>query len=1013
LGRSFTHRGSHWFRCIRLCAVAVLAATRPAIAVDQRQPAADYLRQTLTTEDGLPSNIINDVLQTQDGFLIVGASNGVVRFDGHRFAEMNSDPPKEINVNSLAEGPDGNLWVATRFGVYRVPRAEIDQRRQTLSVYHLRQGAIDSVRWLRFTRAGVLWAGTPYGLFYFAKDHFQQAAAGLNVLRIEEARNGHLLITTTHGFFEWNGSRVIEHAEIPTALGIGADEVFHVLQDRSGVTWYCTKKGIFRQSGGSVKRFLPDPAGDKNGALRAYEDAAGNVCFMTAAGLLRASSDSLESVAPGINARAVTADRDGNLWVGTNGAGLIRFKNRPVRTFTKADGLPNNIVMTVLAAADGKLWVGNNCGGLSWFDGGRFHTYDEKDGLTNSCVNALAEDSKHDLWVGTSGGGLFRFHAGHFQAFTKTDGLGSDTVNCVLIARDGSLWIATTGGLTRLRDGVLRNYTTADGLSNWVIANVFQDSSGVVWVATNSGIDRLDGEKFVAAFRPQDHRGVYLAGESPLGDLYIALNSLGISRLKDGKLMGIAPFDGSQIQPVQQDLWIAGGTGGVTRVGAASLRNWEGEQQEPIDYTKFGRADGLLSEECADGYPTMTTTKDGKLWVATLGGAAMLDLSRLPHAAGKPLEYISEIEVDRKKQNAGRELILPPGLHHTELQLGSIELSSPERAHMQYRLEGIDSAWLDAKPDGVAVYTTIPHGSYLFHLRASNGYGFWDREGIVYRITQEPFFYETAAFRILMIAAGCMLLTSAYRLRLRQESARIKVRLEERVAERERIARDLHDTLLQGFQGSLLQFQAARNLLSRRPEEAGQILDDAIRAAAEAIAEGRDGIQGLRSGTAVHSDLSRLLTATGQECWGAQGPNGNSAAFRLTAEGPPQTLPAVLQDEIYRIGREILRNAFRHARAKRIEVEIRYDPQELRLRIRDDGIGIDPKVLGEGARPGHWGLPGIRERAKLVGANLEFWSEEGAGTEVQITVPASVAYPKSHQASRFGMFRKTTRSQAD
>src|ERR1700722_18058563 len=574
---------------IRLCAFALFAITRPAIAAGPRQPAASFLRHTFTTEDGLPSNVVNDVLQTRDGFLIVGVPGGVYRFDGHRFAVLNSDPPKQMIVHTLAEGPDGDLWVTTTFGVYRVPHAEIDQGRQTLSVYHLGQGAADFVTCLHFARAGVLWAGTPYGLFYFAKDHFQQMVAGRYIHKIEEARNGRLLSTTNLGFVEWDGSRVIEHPETTTALH--AEDVFQVLEDRSGVIWYCTKKGIFRQSGDSMKRFLPDPTGTKNGALHMYEDAKGDIWFLTASGLFRACSDSLEIVAPEIDGRTMTADRDGNLWVGTNGAGLIRFKNRTFRTFTKADGLPNNVVMTVLAATDGKLWVGNNCGGLAFFDGSRFHTYDEKDGLTNSCVNALAEDSKHDLWVGTSGGGVFRFHAGHFQAFTKADGLGSDTVTCIVSARDGSLWIGTTGGLTRLRNVVLRNHTTADGLSFGVISNLFEDKSGMIWVATDNAIDRLDGEKFVAAFRPRDHREMFLAGESPLGDLYVAVTGLGISRLKDGKLMGIALLNGTSIQVVQQDLGIAGGTGGITRVSAASLRSWEREQQAPIDYTNFGRSD--------------------------------------------------------------------------------------------------------------------------------------------------------------------------------------------------------------------------------------------------------------------------------------------------------------------------------------------------------------------------------------------------------------------------------------
>jgi ligand-binding sensor domain-containing protein len=1000
LGRLFkhTHRRSHRLRCIGLCALALLASTWPAIADGPRQPAANYLRHTFTTEDGLPSNVVNDVLQTRDGFLIVGAAPGLFRFDGHRFAEMSSDPPQDIIVHSLAEGPDGDIWAATRFGVYRFPHAEIDQRTQTLSVYHVGEGAADSVRCLRFTRAGALWAGSPDGLFYFAIDHFQKMAAVQNVQRIEEARNGHLLISTTHGFFEWDGSRVVEHPEIPVALGIRAEDLFHVLQDRSGVTWYCTGMGIFRQSGASLKRFLPDPTGGKNGASRAYEDPAGYIWFQTAAGLFRASSDSLESIAPDISARTIIPDRDGNLWVGTNGAGLIRFKNRTVRTFTKADGLPNDVVMTVLATADGKLWAGNNCGGLSWLDGGRFHTYDEKDGLTNSCVNALAEDSKHDLWVGTAGGGLFRFHAGHFQVFTQTDGLGSNTVTCILSARDGSLWIATTEGLARLHDGVLRNYTTADGLSHRVIANVLQDSSGVVWVATNGGIDRLDGDKFVAAFRPQDRREMYLAGESPLGDLYVAVEGLGMSRLKDGKLMGVAPLYGTQIQVVQQDLWIAGGTGGVVRVGAASLRSWEDKQQDPIDHTEFGRADGLLLEECANGYPNITTTKDGKLWVATLGGVAMLDLSGLPPAAGKPFEYISEIDVDRKKRSAGRELILPPGLHHTELQLGSIELSSPERAHMQYRLEGIDSAWLDVRPDGAAVYTTIPHGSYLFHVRASNDDGVWDRQGIVYRITQEPFFYQTAWFQASGVAAFLGMLCGLYWYRMRRLAHEFNIRLEERVTERTRIARDLHDTLLQSFHGLMLHFQVVNELLPHGRAKAE--LEKSLGHADRAIAEGRSALYDLRSSAIATSDLPESIKALGDEL-SAEG----AATFRLVVEGPPRKVQTMIRDELYRIAREALRNAFHHAQARHIEAEITYGGRAFLLHIRDDGEGIPPGILEQG-RPGHYGVRGMRERAKQIGGKLDIWSGVGAGTEIEFSIAASIAYGMSPGRTLFHVFRK-------
>jgi len=268
------------------------------------------------------------------------------------------------------------------------------------------------------------------------------------------------------------------------------------------------------------------------------------------------------------------------------------------------------------------------------------------------------------------------------------------------------------------------------------------------------------------------------------------------------------------------------------------------------------------------------------------------------------------------------------------------------------------------------------------------------------RIDILPPWWNTSWFRVLSAAACLGVLWALHRLRLHQIAQEFDVRMEERT----RIARELHDTLLQTFHGLLFRFQAARNMLPRRLEEAIEALDGALDTAEQAIAEGRDAIQDLRSATAVQSDLAQLLTATGQELVRSQEVNHDSATFRVTVEGERQDLSPMLQDEVYRIAREVLRNAFCHAHARQIEAEIRYDDRSLRLRIRDDGTGIDPKVLDEGGRARHWGLPGIRERAKQIGARLDFWSEAGAGTEVELTVPASVAYGRSRKG--FLLFRK-------
>jgi signal transduction histidine kinase len=307
-----------------------------------------------------------------------------------------------------------------------------------------------------------------------------------------------------------------------------------------------------------------------------------------------------------------------------------------------------------------------------------------------------------------------------------------------------------------------------------------------------------------------------------------------------------------------------------------------------------------------------------------------------------------------------------------------------------YRLDGFDQSWTEPTSAREATYTNLESGQYRFHVMASNSDGVWNSTEAILPFEVKPVLWQTWWFRVSCMVASLVLLWALYQLRLRQVAHQFNIRLEERVSERTRIARDLHDTLLQSFHGLLLRFQAATNLLPERPAEARKTLERAIDQAAQAITEGRDAVQGLRSSTVVANDLALTINTLGQELASGE-TNSNAAEFHVEVEGIPRNLHPILRDEVYRIAAEALRNAFRHAQARRIEVEIRYERQ-LRLRVRDDGKGIDAKHLDGDGYAGHYGLRGMRERAKLMGGKLVVWSELDSGTEVELSIPGSRAY---------------------
>jgi signal transduction histidine kinase len=385
-------------------------------------------------------------------------------------------------------------------------------------------------------------------------------------------------------------------------------------------------------------------------------------------------------------------------------------------------------------------------------------------------------------------------------------------------------------------------------------------------------------------------------------------------------------------------------------------------------------------------------TSDGRIWFALEEvGVQVVDPKRLQDNPAAPPVAVTRLVADHRPYPLSTKLRLPALTRDLEIDYTAYSLAIPEKVRFRYRLEGVDKNWQDVMTRRQAYFTNLRPGSYRFAVSAANNDGVWNEQGAMLDFSIAPAWYQTNWFHLLCLVGFLTLLWWAYQLRFRQLQRQFAIALEARVNERTRIARELHDTLLQSFNALLLRFQTVADLLSTRPDEARSALNSTIDQTAQALIEGRDAVQQLRS-TVVTDDLASAIGSLGQ----AQATNGSSCnpTFHIEVEGTPRDLLPITRDEVYRIAGEALRNAFRHARARRIEVDIRYDRRQLRLQIRDDGQGIDPQLLRTDGLSGHFGLRGMRERAQSLGGELTIWSEVNSGTEIDLTVPSSGAYPK-------------------
>jgi signal transduction histidine kinase len=653
----------------------------------------------------------------------------------------------------------------------------------------------------------------------------------------------------------------------------------------------------------------------------------------------------------------VFSDAMDRVWFAPAGGGLYWLRDGHVGSVA---ALRDDVIYSIAGDGDAVL-VGRQRGGMTRVraqgDGFSTETFTERDGLAQNQVFAIhARDGA--VWAGTIGRGASRLKDGTFTTYTTKDGLASNTVAAVVETANGDVWFATPNGASvKSRDGWHR-YSTADGLPSIDVNTLFEDSTHTLWIGTAAGLAVMhDGRLQSLASAPGALRTSILGlAEDHAGGLWIAAADHMLRVDRDKLLRGTL------------------GTG---------------------DVREFSTADGLLDTDTIKRHRILTADSHGRVWLSTNGGLVMADSRRVAAGIAPALVQVEEVSVDGSPVEQTPAMKIAPRPDRITFGFAALSLSAPDRVRFRYRLDGFDHDWSEPVAERQAVFTNLGPGTYRFRVIASNSDGVWNSAEAVLPFTIAPAWSQMWSFWAaigLLVGGG---IWGGYRIRLRQLARQLDVRFEERLAERSRIARELHDTLLQSFQGAILRFRAVTYMLPDRPADARDTLEHAIDQAREAIAEGRDAVQGLRSPAMASTDIAVAIATLAGTMATDDGGGQTLPVFHVNVEGTPRDLPPIVQDEVYRIAGEALRNAFRHARASRIEVEIHYDQRRFRLRVRDDGKGINTEAQGGQTYAGHYGMAGMHERAKLVGGTLSVWSQIDSGTEAELTIPASVAYAKS------------------
>ena len=1008
-------------RRIRFVLVVLLCGVVSGVVQGNITPT--YRHDLWNTAAGFPGGYVYAVTQTADGYVWIGSSKGLIRYDGLTFTpirESDSNPDLKLPVWGLLTDSNDQLWVfdnhthVFRYSADRLigplPDNGRHQYRQSPLLGKTREGRLlfgSAVQGLVEYERGsprvlldpALMPNLPTAVAETADGTFWIGTDGMGMFRVRLIRGApeiqHLpalinakvncllpigestvLIGTGKGLMVLHHGRVIQQVRPE----LRDQEIIALANGKGGDIWIGAEGQVFKANAGDI-----GPDGqiqllnrlDVNGPVTAvFEDRDGDLWVGGPERIERyrgsgftsyLSSDGL----PCINCGAIYADHRGRLWFAPWDGGLFRLLEGSIQKVEVA-GLKNDTVYSIVGGSEDEVWVTRKYGGVTRLifhgDALETSTYTQREGLGQDSVSSIYRAPDGTVWAGTVSGGLSRLRRKTWRTFTTRDGLPSDRISAITGNTAGDIFVGTPKGLATLKNRHWVVYAARDGLPPGAIESLFADDSGTLWIGTTKGISFLES-----------------------GVIHVPL---GAPKALYGEILGVAENDGW--------LWM------VTRDRVLRIRRSALLQQsfDERDYREFGVADGLPTSEGVKRSCSVVKDGHGRIWFSLNQGISVLQPAAFATPAFPVTIRLDEMLVDGRLLEPRGQIRIPAGRHRLTFRYAGVNVSNPGGVRYRYRLDGVDSAWSEPTTLREIDYTNVSPGRFRFHVMARSPDGVWNERESTMSFEIAPAYWQTRWFQVVCVAALVLLVFGFHRLRLQQLARQFSVGLEARVGERTRIARELHDTLLQNLHGLMFQFQAARNMLPKRVDEAAEVLDGAIGATEQTITDSRNAIQHLRSEPMCEGDLGQWLAATSQELARSAHANGDAPVFRLTVEGDRKVLTPIPRDEVYGIAREILRNVFQHAHATRIEAEVRYDDRELRVRIRDDGKGIDPRVLHEGGSAGHWGLRGVRERAQQIGAHVDFWSEAGAGTEVELTVPGAIAYEQVKERRRFRLFRK-------